>query len=231
MRENTRKFEELNNLVNRKRDSSFTKLSLQHKSLIAKGEMRPRWPIDSTWHWPETDEWTRLDRFSIRNGKKPKRTERGPMHTVRVGKRISTKKKNVKGIVRNRCSDSPWKPWTLIARWRSRCKSAFLATVMIAGVVSASTSASQTVLRRTPQLREKQSITSRLRDYAHRISFFFFLSLSFTCSSQILRRGQRNSVRNYCRWNSISVRVYPRNAILIAYASEKMRGYAFPIAI
>lgn len=41
---------------------------------------------------------------------------------------------------RNRCCDLPWKPWTLIAGWRSRCKSAFPATVMIAGMVSASTS-------------------------------------------------------------------------------------------
>ena len=85
-------------------------------------------------------------------------------------------KKNVKRKARNRCCDSPWKPWTLIARWRSRCKSAFPATVMIAGVVSASTSASQTVLRCTPQPREKQSITSRL--YVNRT--LPFSSLLFT---------------------------------------------------
>lgn len=134
-------------------------------------------------------------------------------------------KKNVKGKARNRCCDSPWKPWTLIARWRSRCKSAFPATVMIAGVVSASTSASQTVLRCTPQPREKQSITSRLRtpDF----------TLFFPFTHQIWRRGQENVVRNYCRWKKCCKHacVYPWNAILIAYASlrknAESRVYVF----
>lgn len=171
-------------MVNRKRDSSFTELSLQCENLIAKGETRP-WPIDSTWHWPETDAARPIQYLAWKEAL----AGRG----LRSASGTSAKK-NVKGKDRNRCHDSPWKPWTLIARRRSRCKSAFPATVMIAGVVSASTSASQTVLRRTPQPREKQSITSRLRDYVHRdSSLFFFLS-----ASQIRRRGQER--RNYCRW-------------------------------
>jgi len=39
------------------------------------------------------------------------------------------------------------------------------------------------------------------------------------CLSWIRQRGQGNSVRNYCRWYKCDKRVYPRNAILIAYAS------------
>lgn len=166
---------------------------------------------------------TRVDQFSIRNGKKP---GKGRNMRGKQGRGFQ-RKKNVKGKTRNRCCDSPWKPWTLIARWRSRCKSAFPATVMIAGVVSASTCASQTVLRRTPQSREKTvdhfTITrSRTPNY--------LFSLFYPCLSRIRRREQRNSVEIIVVGRSaISVRVYPRNAILIAYASGKMRIYAFLI--
>jgi len=150
---------------------------------------------------------------SVRNGKKPggeRATWRGS------GKEDLNEKKTLREKLEIG-SDSPWKPWTLIARWRSRCKSAFPTTVMIAGMVAASTSASQTVPRRTPQPREKQSITSRLRDYAHRTAPFspvLPVSLEFDDAD----RGTALEII-VVDTNAISVRVYLRNAILIAYAS------------
>lgn len=130
--------------------------------------------------------------------------------------------------------DSPWKPWTLIAGWRSRCKSAFPATVMIAGMVSVSTSlrCRLSLLLLLPshstQPREKKS-RSHFIEITRALNFFPLCSFLYLPP----KFGDVNerTPKNYCRREKymsdiISGRVYSQDAIFIAYAiMQKIQIY------